>query len=86
MILWFDQAEACSLKYLAVNKNSIIKPKSRSFNRKMLMLAKLSLMSSVYELVEVFYFPDKTVKKIYEKYKIEKVYTYHVLNIQTVRA
>ena len=50
------------------------------------MLAKLSLMSSVYELVEVFYFPDKTVKKINEKYKIKKVYTYHLLNIQTVRA
>ena len=43
------------------------------------MFAKLSLMSFIYELVKIFYFPDETVKKIYEKHLIEKVYIYHVL-------
>ena len=43
------------------------------------MFAKLSLMSFIYELVETVYFPDEIVKKIYEKYLIEKVYIYHVL-------
>ena len=43
------------------------------------MFVKLSLMSFIYELVETFYFPDETVKKIYEKYLIEKLYIYHVL-------
>ena len=45
----------------------------------MLMFAKLSLMSFICELVEIFYFPDKTFQKIYQKCLIEKVYIYHVL-------
>ena len=37
------------------------------------------LMSFIYELFETFYFPSKIVKKIYQKYLIEKVYIQHVL-------
>ena len=43
------------------------------------MLAKLSLMSFIYEMLEIFYFPDKKVQKFFDKYLIEKVYIYHVL-------
>ena len=43
------------------------------------MFAKLSLISFIYELIETFYFPTNTVKKIYQKYSIQKVYIYHVL-------
>ena len=46
---------------------------------KMLMFAKLSLMSFIYELTDTFYFPSEIVKKIYHKYLIEKVHIYHVL-------
>ena len=45
----------------------------------MLMFAKLSLMSFIYEMIETFCFPDKKVQQIYDKYLIEKVYIYHVL-------
>ena len=45
----------------------------------MLMFAKLSLMSFVYEMLETFYFPDEKVRKIYDEYLIEKVYMYHIL-------
>ena len=46
---------------------------------KMLMSAKLSLMSFIYNILETFCFPDKKVKKIYEKHQIEDVYIYHIL-------
>ena len=46
---------------------------------KMLMFAKLSLMSFIHELTDTFYFPSEIVKKIYHKYLIEKVHIYHVL-------
>ena len=52
------------------------------FNGKMLMFTKLSLMSFIYELVEVFYFPVEKVIYIiyiYEKYMIERIYLYYVL-------
>lgn len=38
------------------------------------MFVALSWMSFIYELIETPYFPDKTVKKNFQKYLIEKVY------------
>ena len=46
---------------------------------KLLMFAKLSLKSFVYDLVETFMFPSDKVKEILEKYKVERVETFHVL-------
>ena len=43
------------------------------------MSAKLSLMSFIYNILETFCFPDKKVKKIYEKHQTEDVYIYHIL-------
>ena len=43
------------------------------------MLAKLSLKSFIYALVETFYFPSQLVLNIYKKYKIEKIEINHVL-------
>ena len=43
------------------------------------MIAKLSLMSLIYEMLEKFSFPDEKVQKLFAKYLIEKVYIYHVL-------
>ena len=39
---------------------------SRIMSRKLLMFAKLSLKSSIYELSETMCFPDETVLSIYE--------------------
>ena len=48
---------------------------------KLLMFAKLSLKSFIYSLVELSYFPQENpvVTEIYEKYKIERIFCYHVL-------
>ena len=46
---------------------------------KLLMFAKLSLKLFIYSLTETSHFPDSIVKEIYKKYKIEKIFCYHVL-------
>ena len=46
---------------------------------KLLMFAKLSLKSFIYDLVETFCFLSQLVLEIYKKYKIEKIEMYHVL-------
>ena len=46
---------------------------------KLLMFEKLSLKSFIYEITETFCFPKENVRKIYDKYKIERVKIFHVL-------
>ena len=43
------------------------------------MFAKLSLKSFTYEITETFGFSKENVKKIFDKYRIEKVEIFHVL-------
>ena len=50
------------------------------FNRKMLMFAKLSLMSFIYELTETFMFLSAKTKSIFEKYFIDFIYAYQLLS------
>ena len=45
----------------------------------MLMFAKVSIKSFVYDLIDVFMFPNQVTKDIYQKYKIEKCYVYQNL-------
>ena len=48
-------------------------------NGKMLIFSKTSIQSFVYDLNDVFMFPDDDVKQIYEKYKIQKCFLYQNL-------
>ena len=41
-------------------------------NRQMLIFSKTSIQSFVYDLIDVFMFPDDVVKEIYKKYEIQK--------------
>ena len=41
---------------------------------KMLMFSKTSLKSFVYDIIDIFCFPDKEVKEIYDKHKIIKTF------------
>ena len=45
---------------------------TRFLNGKMLMFSKVSIKSFVYDIIDVFMFPNKEIKKIYQKYKINK--------------
>ena len=58
-LIEFNASLSCSVKCLAIKKNETIKPTTRFFNGKMLMYAKLSLKSFVYEFTKTFFFQSK---------------------------
>ena len=43
------------------------------------MFNKVSIKSFVYDLIDVFIFPNQDVQKIYQKHKINKCYLYQNL-------
>ena len=45
----------------------------------MLMFAKLSLKSCIYDLTETFMFPNQKTKRNYDKYQIDYVDVYQIL-------
>ena len=45
----------------------------------MLMFAKLSIKSFVYDMIDVFCFPNQDIQLIYDFYKIEKCFLYQNL-------
>ena len=75
-----DKRDDCSKKNTAVKSNLSIKCTARFMSGKFLMFAKLSLKSFIHSLTELLSFPEENdfVQKIYRKYKIEKVYVYHI--------
>ena len=68
----FDREQSASIKALSVEKNTKVKLTTRYLNGKMLMFSKLSIKSFVYDIIDVFMFPDETTKEIYQKYNVEK--------------
>ena len=42
----------------------------------MLMFSKVSIKSFVYDLIDVFMFPDQEIQEIYQKYQVDKFYLY----------
>ena len=58
MIYEFHPQHTATIKTLGVKKNGNIKPSTRVFAGKMLMFAKLSLKSFIYDLNETFMFPN----------------------------
>ena len=59
----FNCQESTSIKSFDVQKNNQVKLTTRFLSEKMLMFAKLSLMSFIYDMLETFCFTDKKVKK-----------------------
>ena len=74
-----DEEYSCSIRSVATEKSSEISLTTRFLNGKMLMFSKVSIKSFVYDLIDVFKFPNQTVKKIYEKYNINRCYLYQNL-------
>ena len=83
IILDFCVDESVSIKSFAVKGKKQVRTTTRFLSGKVLMFAKLSLMSFICDILETFCFSDKKVKKIYEKYQIENVYIYHILTDTT---
>ena len=79
MLIGFNCLHSASIQSFVIKKDNNVKLTTRFLSRKTLMFAKLSSISFIYKLVETFLFSHDIVKKIYQKYLIEKVYIYHVL-------
>ena len=57
----FDKNECNSIKSIVIKGNTTIDVSSRFIKGKMLMFAKLLLKSFVYDMINVFCFPDETI-------------------------
>ena len=78
-IINFENNECNSIKSLIVKGNTTIDVSSRFIKGKMLMFAKLSIKSFVYDIIDVFCFPNEEIQRIYDYYEIEKCFLYQNL-------
>ena len=72
----FDEEYSSSIKSVAIQKSEKVNLTTRFSNGKMLMFSKLSI---VYDLIDVFVFPNEEIKKIYNINKINRCYLYQNL-------
>ena len=72
----FGKRESNSIKSIVVNSSTTVDVSTRFCKGKMLMFAKMSLKSFVYDIIDVFCFPDEKVKGIFDKNDIEKCFLY----------
>ena len=72
----FDEEYVSSIKSFAIKKEEKINLTTRFLNGKMLMFCKTSIQSFVYNLIDVFMFPDADITNFFEKYKIIKCFLY----------
>ena len=79
MVVEFNNRESASIKSFSVKKRNEIKVTTRFMSGKLLMFAKLSLKSFIYDLAETFCFPQKKITDLHKKYMIEKVEIFHIL-------
>ena len=75
----FDHNECNSIKSIIVKGDINNDVSSRFIKAKMLMFAKLSLKSFVYDMIDVFCFQDDEIQQIYDYYQIEKCFLYQNL-------
>ena len=69
-----DEEYSCSIRSVAIEKSSKISWTTRFLNGKMLIFSKISVKSFVYDLIDVFMFPNLEIQKIYKKYKVKRCY------------
>ena len=75
----FDKNEFNNIKSIIVKVDTNINVSSRFIKGKMLMFAKLSLKAFVYDMIDVFCFPNEEIQQIYDYYQIEKCFLYQNL-------
>ena len=78
-MIHFEENNCSSIKSLVVKGSTNVKVSSRFIKGKMLMFAKLSIKSFVYDMVYVFCFPNETVREIYHQHQIQKCFLYQNL-------
>ena len=74
----FEESNS-SIKSLIIKGSTNVKVTTRFIKGKMLMFAKLSIKSFVYDMIDVFCFPNDEIKEICNRYQIEKCLLYQNL-------
>ena len=74
----FDEEYSCSIGSIAIEKSSKINLTTRFLNGKMLLFSKVSIKSFVYDLIDVFMFPNPEIQEIYKNYKVNCCYLYYI--------
>ena len=75
----FDKNECNSIKLIIVKSDMNIDVTLRFMKGKMLMFAKLSIKSFVYDLIDIFSFPNDKIQQIYDYYQMERCFLYQNL-------
>ena len=78
-LIGLDEEYTCSIKSLSIEKSSKINLTTRFLNGKMSMFSKVSIKSFVYDLIDVFMFPNQEIQEIYREYQVNKCYLYQNL-------
>ena len=78
-IIDFSDQDTASIKALSIKTNCKVKITTRFIKGKMLILSKVSQKSFVYDIIDIFCFPDEEVKEIYNRHKIIKTFVYLIL-------
>ena len=68
----FNQQYSWSIRSIAIEKTNKVNLTTRFLNGKMLMFSKVSIKSFVYDLIDIFMFPNQEIKEVYKKYQVEK--------------
>ena len=72
----FDRKNCNSIKSIGLKTEPNVKVTTRFISRKMLMFAKVSLKSFIYDMIDVFCLPNEMVKEIYSHFNISKCHLY----------
>ena len=75
----FDKNECNSIKLIIAKGDTNIDVTSYFIKGKMLMFAKLSIKSFVYDMIDVFCFANDEIQQIYDYYQIERCFLYQNL-------
>ena len=75
----FDKNECNSIKLIIVKSDTNIDVTSRFIKGRMLMFAKLSIKSFVYDMIDIFCFANDEFQQIYDYYQIERCFLYQNL-------
>ena len=75
----FDEEYSSSIKSFVVEQSTEVNLTTRYLNGKMLMFRKVSIKTFVYNLIDVFMFPNEEIQKIYAEFNIERCYLYQNL-------
>ena len=74
-----DEEYSASIRSVAIEKNTKVNLTTRFLSGKMLMFSKVSIKSFVYDLIDIFMFPNQEIQEIYQKHQVEKCYLYQNL-------